>query len=1066
MVKPVISLRAKFFAILLLAIAILWFATAVALHSSANVFRQSHISQMQARLDVADELIEHWQNDHLRNIKSLSELTWVKRWAAGQLALPRGEQLRDQNYAHMRQLYVQQGYQGHVLFDQEHVLLDDANDGVRQQVLIPQQAHAVLNQAAQLGVGISSPYPAPLYLKNSGQAAGTPMYLLCARLTAPSQGSLCLHFDQARGLTHLLNRASHPQYGRLYAQSARSAQRYQGYVEHREQGIATLTRFNPALQRALVLEMPLDALYAPYYLARTVVLSLSVLASLLIVVMVLLSVRYREMFADRKALYRQLLDQLPLQVRVRDLTGRMRLQNQLAADSPYSITANLPLNDAQPLLEPLAKHAWHLQRRVKQQGRVVLEHIVHGTHTDAQFYALLMIGFPIFSPHGKLIALGSMAIDQTEQVRTQHALEHLTQALEQQVSARTAELAEARDVAESAARAKADFLANMSHELRSPLSAVIGLVHLAERSNQDPQVGAYLQRISSSAGHLQEVINDILDFSKIDAGKLKIERTTFDPERLLESVADIIWDKAQRKQLTVLFDIDPRVPKQLYGDPLRLSQILINFADNAIKFTAQGMVAVRIRVLADNAPNWHLCFEVQDSGIGIPSDYLEHIFQPFEQLDHSIARKHGGTGLGLPICRHLAKLMNAELDVRSQPGVGSLFSFSLTLEQVSEQDAKQLQRLNSRRVLLVDAKDASRDSLKAKLEALGLTVQSCASAAQAQALLQEQDPPYQLVIINWDLPDMPAQQLAAHIQQARLAPDSQLMLLSARGTSQLLPPEVLNYFAAVLDTPVSPQRLRETVLRLEQARHKPNFTGRRILLVEDEPINQEVACELLQALGIEVSVAQNGAQALQCLATDARIELVLMDIQMPVLDGLSTMRVLRKQYPHLPVLALTGNGLSGDRERCLAAGMNDYLAKPFQPDELSFLLSRWLPSAASLEQPAAMALLNPTQALERLLGNEALYERLLQRFSSEYQDFAQSLSHTLHTQGSHHAAQRLHSFKSLAATLGAEPLQQLAQQAEAALRHGQCAKTQLEELAHMHAQVLTHIAQYLAKTPA
>ena len=1050
------------------AMSLLWLATFFTLDTTEKKLKDSNAYQMEQQLNLVDQLVENWQQEHLNNIRNLSQLSWVEQWVAQQLTQPLGVAERSLAYQQMRQLYLQQGYHGHVLYDSDGHLRDDANQGVPQAFEQPEEALAVLAKAKREGAAISQPFAAPLHLYHANQPVGTPVYMVCTRVTTVwAEGYLCLHFDQENGLEGLLSQITPPKDTQLYlsdqqnwhlgAKTAlKNIQIPAGYHEHTHARLATYSRFSQPLKMNIVLETSLDTLYTPYYLGRSVLYGLCLLASMFLAGLLVIFMRSRHLLATRESLYRQLLNQLPMQVRVRDLNGMMIIENDHARRGMFDIAKDLFLNKNTTELTGLSLSTWELQQEIKHKLAFKERQIVSGSHTDIDFYAVKLIGFPIFDPQHKLIALGSIALDETNLERRRQALQVLTHDLEQQVQERTAELAEARDAAEGAARAKADFLANMSHEIRSPLSAVLGLAHLAERSNQAPQVASYLQRIITAAGHLQEMLNDILDFSKFEAGKLKLERIAFSPERLLESVADIIWDKAQRKNLSVLFDLDPHLPEQFYGDPLRLSQILINLADNAIKFTAEGMVAIRIRALSNQGNTWQVCFEVQDSGIGIPPEDIEHIFKPFEQLDQSIARRHGGTGLGLPICRQLAKLMDATFEARSQPGLGSLFSITVTLTQVSAQAEPLVLTASSHRALLVDAKEPSRASLSGKLAALGLHVEHAQSAQHALTLLSEAQQPFHWIFIDWDLPDMASHDFAAQLREQNIAPNSLCVLLCGRGTGRMLPPEVLKHFVAVLDKPVSPLKLRETVLCLEQP-SLPTFNGQHVLLVEDEPLNQEVACELLKALNIKVTVAPNGALALELLRKHTDIELVLMDIQMPVLDGLATLEQLRPRHPHLPVIAMTGNCLPGDRERYLAAGMNDYLAKPFQPEALAFLLNRWLSAV-----PENARALNQAQALERLLGNQALYERLLVRFRQDYADFAERLKACLAAEDHRQAGKLLHSFKSLVATIGAEGLQSQALHMESQLRQGLCIKEQANVLAKALHALLDEIDTLLA----
>ena len=644
------------------------------------------------------------------------------------------------------------------------------------------------------------------------------------------------------------------------------------------------------------------------------------------VALVLLRVRTRAsrlQLQQREALYRQILDHLPVQVRVRDRNGRFLLENRLAAEQAEGAERDLPLADdkAQPIGK--AYEAWNGLRQVLGTGGSHESYYSIGHHAGPHYASYRLVAFPIYDAEHVLRSLGTVVVDETRLSMKREALRSLTADLENQVEQRTQELAGARDEAQAAARSKADFLAKMSHEIRSPLNALMGLAHLAEQANSDAKVQTYLSKILKSAGHLQVVINGVLDFSKINAGKMQLEPVAFSPALLLEELADIYHERAQAKGLALVVDIDPHLPGQLLGDPVRIAQVLHNFTDNAIKFTRVGLVSVRAGLLEQREGNWCVRFEVQDSGVGIAPEQLERVFEAFEQ-ERSVSGQ-GGTGLGLAISQQLASLMGGVLDARSQPGLGSLFSLNLCLPSAEQ-----------------------------GVEVGGRTARE--------------------------------------------------LCLPGKHTHA-------------------------------------NLAGKHVLLVENESLNQEVARELLQALGIYVSLASNGQEALDLLALDPSVDLILMDVQMPVMDGLEATRQLRLSRPTVPVIAMTGNSLPGDREHCLAAGMNDYLSKPILPCALAKTLERWLARSAdpmpaqepTQAPPIAIDGLDVNAALERLMGNAELYQRLLMRFLADYAEVDQSLKAAIDAGRWQQASEQAHSFKSIAATLGADYLQALTCDLEQAL---------------------------------
>lgn len=1053
----------RFYLAPLLAAVMVIIFSALLLHNnrlSAMQQQQQHLSN---RLDVVMDLLERQQQQHLNLIHGISEVLVLDHWAQYRVH-PERFAVAPLPPKPLKNIYSRLGYQGYLLVNDQFELLDlsIAHDQRAPQAWQPSpEVRQVLQQTQQQGQALSAPLIA------SGAMLHTPLshlpvedgsliQLVCNRIKlAPETISFCLYFSVQQEQNNLLAHLDVSFHGEILAFGSaldatdtpsalrpdwswlkQGQQQYQeGFFNAQGQAMSGLLRWHPRLNIALLAQEPLQLAYGAYYSTVKITLWLISMVLILLLGLTLLAQRNRQQLAQREALYRQILDNLPLQVRIRDLQGQALLENRMAREGEMAHVAHLPLQATQPdsRLPALAQNIWQTQRATLHSGMLEAHEFSRGNFQDQSFKAYQIMAFPIRDHQQALLALGSLVVDETPLIRSRESLQALTINLETQVQQRTQELALARDAAESAARTKANFLANMSHEIRSPLNAVLGLSHLAKRANNDPRVQGYLQRIQKSAEHLQEVVNGILDYSKIEAGKLQLERIVFSPETLLEGVADILWEKAQQKNLALVFDIDPKLPSELYGDPLRLSQILLNLTDNAIKFTREGLVALRVLVSAHHDSQWQLRFEVQDSGPGLSEDELEHIFQPFEQLDESTSRQHGGTGLGLPISQQLAHLMGGKLEVASVPGQGSLFTLRLSLDSHAPEQPN-LDACQSRRALLVDSQPHSRHNLSHMLQALGLQVTPTESPRQALAELRQakaQHTPFALVFIDWDI-EGGSSVLAEQLHRAQLVSQSHLVMLYTHGCAGQLPDTLLQHFAAVLDKPVTPQRMRETVLRLQPLEPQTRLSGRHVLLVENEPLSQEISRELLESLQIKVSQACNGVQALHYLSYDPSIELVLMDVQMPLLDGHQTTRQLRQSHPHLPVIAMTGNSLPGDRERCLDSGMNDYLSKPIHPSALEKMLCHWLSQEPA--QCLSICGLNEQQALGRLLNNRELYQRLLQRFVEGYADIDHKIRLALSQDHSAGALDMLHNFKSLAATLGAEHLQQLSQDLEQALR--------------------------------
>ncbi|ARU89874.1 response regulator [Pseudomonas sp. M30-35] len=623
----------------------------------------------------------------------------------------------------------------------------------------------------------------------------------------------------------------------------------------------------------------------------------------------------------------------------------------------------------------------------------------------------------------------------------------------------------AKEMAEDIARLRSDFLANMSHEIRTPMNAIIGMSHLALRADPSPRQRDYLNKIQQSGQHLLGIINDILDFSKVEAGELKIEHIDFDLLQVLENVANLIGDKANEKNLELIFNLDPAVPQFLIGDPLRLGQVLINLANNAVKFTDDGEIELLIRVDQRSIREVFIYFAVRDTGIGISHEQISRLFQSFQQADTSTTRKYGGTGLGLAICKKLIEAMGGEIGVESEQGKGSLFwcsvPFGVSLEQDSLRDQPVV--LKGRRVLVVDDNNTARQVLHGLLGNLGMAVDVVESGAQALSQIQhaiDQRSPYELVMIDWQMPVMDGIETTRRLRALELQNAPRVLMVTAYGREELLFSAKAAGIDGVLFKPVNPGLLREAVLRslnaespdsaISSSRNQssfPNFNGQRVLLVEDNELNREVAAGLLEESGILIEHAEHGGIALDKLRAnpDGYYSLVLMDMQMPVLDGIGATQAIRKEsrFATLPVIAMTANVLPTAREDCIRAGMNDHIGKPIDPHELWATLKRWLdikePRSQDTAAPIATSKPKAIEAvpvahnwylpgvdvvtgLRRVLGKVELYQRLLTKFASSQHDVPEQIRAAM-LAGEHEAAERLvHSLKGLAGNLGADDL--------------------------------------------
>lgn len=675
---------------------------------------------------------------------------------------------------------------------------------------------------------------------------------------------------------------------------------------------------------------------------------------------------------------------------------------------------------------------------------------------DGKIIWIRALGKMVRDKNGKALFMYGVDQDITEQKEMEQQLVSINEVLQNKVE----ELAQAKEQAEDATKAKSAFLAHMSHEIRTPMNAIIGLSHLALKSNLNSKQYDYISKVYNSGKVLLGILNDILDFSKLEAGKLELECIDFELEKIFQDLVSIVTYSVHEKKLELIIDVDNDVPGSLIGDPLRLNQVLINLVNNAVKFTHEGEVVIKVSINKKKQDEVLLQFSVKDTGIGIPKDKIRKLFQSFSQVDNSTTRKFGGTGLGLAISKDLVHMLGGDIWVESKEGVGSTFYFT-TMFKTAEKQKKDILKpsinLRDLKVLVCDDNETSRLMLQDMLETFSFNVVTAGSGFEAITILEQRtDKPFNLILLDWEMPDLNGLETAERIRNNPQIKNVPIIIMITAHNQKKKSDEIKHFNQTTLILkPISHSILFDGIMKAlgqknserklesgEEIFDEDTFDtikGAIVLLVEDNDINQQVASELIESTGCIVEIANNGKEAVEMIEKDVyRYELVFMDIQMPIMDGYTASAKIRenKVLNSLPIVAMTADAVIGLKERCFNVGMNGCITKPINPDEIFAALHAHIKSKrrkiTALPDKTEIGIsdieiplfehIDTDEGLRHLNNNKEMYRSLLAKFVKNNADFIEKVQQAYELDDRELVLRLIHTLKGVSGSLGAMEL--------------------------------------------